>query len=172
LPRTRIPSPAPEALIGYPLFHAETKTNWGEEFLPRLRAQRPPTTVRCNPNVSQTPASNSRHPREAPEPTELPPVNPRAYGSTGDGPAHTLIESAALSEPAAPVALSLPSHCDGGARFSWRGHGGLRFYTHGENGVRAREDHAAEEPGRSWLRISRRAPATRATRTILLRKGV
>jgi hypothetical protein len=73
LPRTRIPSPAPEALIGYALFHAETKTNWGEEFLPRLRAQRPPTTARCDPNVSQTPASNSRHPREAPEPTELPP---------------------------------------------------------------------------------------------------
>ena len=64
---------APEALIGYALFHAETKTNWGEEFLPRLRAQRPPTTARCDPNVSQTPTSNSRHPREAPEPTELPP---------------------------------------------------------------------------------------------------
>jgi hypothetical protein len=83
----------------------------------------------------------------------------------------TLIESAALSEPATPVALSLPSHYDGGARFSWRGHGGLRFYTHGENGVRAGEDHAAEEPGRSWPRISRRASATRATQTILLRKG-
>jgi hypothetical protein len=64
--------PAPEALIGYDLFHAETKTNWGEEFLPRLRVQRPPITAGCDPNVSQTPASNSRHPREAPEPTELP----------------------------------------------------------------------------------------------------
>jgi hypothetical protein len=54
----------------------------------------------CEPDADE---QFTAPPRSARTHRAPPPVNPRTYSSTGDGPARTLIESAVLSEPAAPA---------------------------------------------------------------------